>query len=72
MYKYNTLHPFVVSLIVHVMGEGKGALIRGGALILNFGWYEGHLFEGGLFEGGALIRGFTAFQIMLLINAAPN
>ena len=38
---------FVVSLLVHKMGGGEGALIQEEMLILNFDRKEGRLFKGG-------------------------
>ena len=40
---------FVVSLLVHKMGGGEGGPYSRGALILNFGRWEGRLFEEGAY-----------------------
>ena len=58
------MHILCCLIIIPQNGRG-GALSRGrggGALILNFGRWEGHLFEGSVNlrgGGGALIRRFT-------------
>ena len=58
-----TCTSFVVSLLFRKMGgEGSFLEVGGGALILNFGRWEGHLFDGSVNlrgGGGALIRRFA-------------
>jgi len=48
---------FIISVMFHKTGGGEEALIRGEALILNFGRQKGRLFEGGAYlRGGANSR----------------
>ena len=58
MYKSNTAS-FVVSLLVHKMRGGEGALIRRGlsrGAYFKFRQWEGRLFERGAYSNVALIR----------------
>ena len=47
-----TMHPLLSHYSSTKWGEERGALIREGALILNFGRQEGRLFEGGAYSRG--------------------
>ena len=61
---------FVVSALFHKPRGEEGALIRGEALVLNFGRWEGHLFEGGAFlrgDANSRIYGIASYIVTAII-----